>query len=134
MKFHREYLKYWWQQKMNFALHFFFICTRGKSASRMREISSAQGFFNFSPRIHSSCANKFLFKDEEYSWHFISKRFVMNGREKICIAQEKKRITSKWCWNEKMRKSTSLKGFMRLHQLLKKPFKDFNLSKVDRNF
>lgn len=67
-----------------FPLHFFILrlCSVFSwEIIRGWEISSAQGFFNFSPRIHSSCAKrKILFKDEEYSWRFISKRFAKNEK------------------------------------------------------
>lgn len=50
----------------------------------------------------------------------------MKVEEFASRAQKKERkfkgTTNKWCWNEKMRKSTSQRGFMRFHQLLKRDF------------
>jgi hypothetical protein len=50
---------------------------------------------------------------EEWKWNLHRKR----RRGKFSRG-----LRGKWCWNEKMRKSTSQKGFMRFHQLLKKTF------------
>lgn len=142
-----ESLKYWWQQKMNFPLHFFihllcsFSIPRGKSVEdeKYHQLKDPL-IFHLASILHVPKSSRGIFIQR---WGIFMAFYFQKIWRRIKVeefASQKrkrgkfKRITSKWCWNEKMRKSTSQNGFMRFHQLLRKTFRDFNLRKVDRVF